>query len=316
MGVIDCLSAGFRFLGWRLELILIPVVLDIILWLGPRFSVEALFQQAATSYGRLANADGVTPDMAQTVQQLAGSLADMGKEINLLSGLVSGAILHVPSLLVSGIPAPSTWTIAVGSVGEALALWLLFSMVGLLIGVIYLGLLARRLPIGGLAQASGAGFAAVVIRQWLQVMAFVIVTGLLLLVVYVPISLIVGVLMLISPSLGSAAAFGAGALTLIVFLFLYFVSPALVMDNVLLPAAVRRSVLLVQQNLWPTLGFVVLTNFIGLGFALLLTQLAGLGPWATVVAIVVNAYLGTGLAMALLVFYRTRLIRGQEIGLM
>ncbi len=30
-------------------------------------------------------------------------------------------------------------------------------------------------------------------------------------------------------------------------------------------------------------------------------------------AIVINAYIGTGLAMALLVFYRTRLIKGGEL---
>ncbi len=57
------------------------------------------------------------------------------------------------------------------------------------------------------------------------------------------------------------------------------------------------------------LGFIVLSNIIGLGFALLLVQIAAVSPWVALVTIVVNAYIGTGLSMALLVFYRSRALK-------
>ena len=55
----------------------------------------------------------------------------------------------------------------------------------------------------------------------------------------------------------------------------------------------------------------LLSNLIGLGFALLLAQVANLAMGGTLVAIVINAYIGTGLSMALLVFYRSRVIKGE-----
>jgi hypothetical protein len=307
------LSAGYRYLGWRLELILIPIVLDLLLWLGPRFNVAPLFDQFAVSYGELAAAEGVTPEIGQMVSQLSDSIREMGEGSNLLNGLVSGALLHVPGLPAVGTGWLPRYSMDIASTGEAAIWWLIFSLLGLLLGVIYLTLLARRLPIGSVAGASGGQVAVAVLRHWLQVIGFVIVLSLALLVVYLPISFIVGLMMLASPAFGSAVAALAGVLTLIVFFYLYFVTAALIMDNVPLNVAIMRSMRLVQENFWPTLGFVLLSNLIGLGIALLLVQLANMGMWAALVAIVVNAYIGTGLSMALLVFYRSRFIKGADL---
>ena len=67
--MIDALSAGFRFLSWRVELILIPVLLDLMLWLGPHFSIAPLFSEFATLYRSMAGVETVTPEMAQMVDQ-------------------------------------------------------------------------------------------------------------------------------------------------------------------------------------------------------------------------------------------------------
>ena len=313
MGVIDCLSAGYRYLGWRLELILIPIVLDLLLWLGPHLNVAPLFDQFAASYRSLAAAEGVTPEIGQMVNQLADSIRQMGEGSNLLNGLVSSTLLHVPGLPVVAAKWLPHYSIDVTTVGEATIWWLLFSLLGLLLGVIYLTLLARRLPIGSVAGSSGGQVAVAVLRHWLQVIGFVLIVALALLIAYLPISFVVGLLMLASPAIGSAAAAFAGAVTLVVFFYLYFVTAALIMDNVPLNVAIMRSIRLVRENFWATLGFILLSNLIGLGIALLLVQLADIGMWAGFVAIVVNAYIGTGLSMALLVFYRSRFIKGADM---
>lgn len=313
MGVIDSLSAGFRYLGWRLELILIPVLLDLLLWLGPRFSVAPLFASFAAAYGELAGAEGVTPDIAVMVDQLAASIRETGEGSNLLNGLASSALLHVPSLPLAPASLGSQ-VFAIATAGEAVAWWLIFSLFGLLIGVLYLTLLARRLPIGGMAGAGAPQVGAAVLRHWLQVCGFVVLVAVGLLLIYLPISFAVGMIMLFSPAFGSAVAALAGAVTLVVFFYLYFVTAALIMDNIPLLEAMGRSLRMVRENFWPTLGFILLSNLIVLGIALLLVQLANLAPWAAVVAIAINAYIGTGLSMALLVFYRSRLIKGVDLG--
>jgi hypothetical protein len=53
------------------------------------------------------------------------------------------------------------------------------------------------------------------------------------------------------------------------------------------------------------LGFITLNSLIGLGIALLLAQLLNSAGWILFPALVVNAFVGSGLAMALLIFYRT-----------
>jgi hypothetical protein len=274
--------------------------------------VAPLFNNFAVAYGALAGSEGVTPDIAQMVDQLSASIREAGAGSNLLNGLVSSALLHVPSL-----PFVPDWTpggvIAIGTVGEAVVWWLLFGLLGLLIGVIYLTLLARRLPIGGMAGARPPMVAVAVFRHWLQVCGFVVLVALGLTLIYLPISFVVGMIMLFSPAFGSAVAALAGAVTLIVFFYLYFVTAALVMDNVPLTAAIGRSLRLVQENFWPTLGFILLSNLITLGIALLLVQLASIALWSALAAIVINAYIGTGLSLALLVFYRSRLIKSTEM---
>lgn len=312
LGIIDCLSAGYRFLSWRLELILIPVVLDLLLWLGPQFSMAPLFEQAAAFYAEMASADSVTPEMGQMVEQLAGGIRELGASTNLLGGVVSGSLLHVPSLLVATSPPATSWLIVIGTPGEALVWWLLFSLLGLLIGVIYLSLLARRLPIGGMAGARAGRFAVSVLRHWLQVIGLVAVAVITMLLVYLPVSLAVGLVMLISPAAGSAIAAAAGVMTIVVYLFFYFVVPGLVMDDLALTTAIGRSVRLVQEHFLATIGFFLLTVFISWGFTLLLAALSQLTPWGALVAIIVNAYIGTGLAMALLVFYRSRIVLKEQ----
>jgi hypothetical protein len=295
-----------------LELILIPVVLDLLLWLGPRVNVAPVFDEFARAYSSLANAEGVTPEIAQMVDQLSGSIREMGQGTNLLNGLVSGVLLHVPSLPVVGASWLPQGSVDISTASEAVVWWLIFSLLGLLIGVIYLTTLARKLPIGSVAGARAGQVAVSVLRHWLQVIGFVVIAALALMILYLPISFVVGLLMLASPAFGSAVAALAGAITLIIFFYLYFVTAALIMDNVPLNVAITRSMRLVQENFWSTLGFVMLSSLIGLGIALLLVQFANTAWWSALLAIVVNAYIGTGLTMALLVFYRSRLLRGVD----
>ena len=49
------------------------------------------------------------------------------------------------------------------------------SVLGLLIGVLYMNLLARPLPLGGAAKPATAGeLVTMVLRQWLMVMLFIV----------------------------------------------------------------------------------------------------------------------------------------------
>ena len=315
LSIIDCLSAGYRFLGWRIELLIIPVLLDFALWLGPRIGVAPILNDIAATYTAAAGMDELSADMRMTLDQFAESVRAMGDYTNLADALVSGAAFHVPSLGPVGVTVNST-VIAIANPLAALLLWFLFGLVGVFLGVLYLGLLARRLPIGGMAHANLGGFLGATLWHWLRAVGFVLFTFVVLLMIYIPVAFVISILILISPAMGGLVAASAGMVLFVFFLvclfFLYFVSAGIVMDSLGIWPAVVRSVQLVRANLLATLGFIVLSTMIGLGIAVLLAQLAQTSVWLHVVAIFVNAYIGTGLALAFLVFYRSRLLKAQE----
>lgn len=306
LGVIDCLSAGFRFLGWRLELVIIPVALDLLLWLAPQFTITPMTADLAGWYRSLGATSDLPMDAVTMTQQVADSIDALGQGFNLLSALVSTTLLHVPSLLAGGVVPSPLPAIPMTTPAEALVFWLVFSLLGLLFGVVYLGLLARRLPIGGMSGMAVGAFVGAVIRQWIQVIGFVLIVFLALIAIYVPLSVGIAFFSVLSPALASFLALASGGVTLVIFFYLYFATAGIVMDNLSAPAAISRSVTLVRTNFLPTLGFVAVSMIIGVGITLLMMQLANLALWAVTPAIVISAYIGTGLAMALLVYYRTR----------
>ena len=148
LGIIDCLSAGYRLLGRRLELLLAPLLLDLLFWLGPQVSATPLFRQLADFYRQAANIEGLPAQAVQMSEQFATTLVESGEQSNLLSVLANLWPLHVPSLLARSAPVRVRTVIETENAGTALLLLIIFSLLGVLIGVIYMHLLAQRVPLG------------------------------------------------------------------------------------------------------------------------------------------------------------------------
>jgi hypothetical protein len=236
-------------------------------------------------------------------------LLEAGANSNLLDVLVSRSLLHVPSLLATIGPIANRTIFNVGNPFAAFLFYGSFGVLGILIGVVYLNLLASKLPLGsGPKSLNSAESVVMVIRQWLLIVLFVILVAILLLAISIPVLLGSALVSLVSPVLGSVFVFLLSGAVIILFFYLYFVTAALIMDDIPLHLAVMRSFTLVRNNFLPTLGFIILTNVITVGMALILDRLTAFTPVGVLTAITVNAYVGSGLAMALLVFYRTRLL--------
>lgn len=316
LGIIDSLSAGFRFVGARVELLLIPILLDLVLWLAPRFSIAPLLQSVEEQALASATAPGATPDLLALTEEMVRTLDLAADRFNMLSALANQSLLHVPSLIAtlsvdSGLQSVRT----VSDMGIFAIGLILLTLAGIWIGVLYLNMLARRLPLGeGSKTLTLSEFLESVFRHWLWLIVFVLGLGVALLLLSIPVFAILLIMMAISPSLASGAVVMMTGAVLALLFYMYFVVVGLVLDNLSLPSAVWRSMLLVRYNFWPTIGFIVLTFVISSGFYQVWMLLVQTVPNPAVLAIAVlgNAYIGTGLAMALLVFYRTRLLRTAE----
>ncbi len=313
MGIIDSLSAGYRFLGRRVELLLIPILLDLILWVAPRFSIAPILRQVAAFYASATVMESLPEDMAALSQQVSDQLITAGQQSNLLEVLVNSSLLHVPSLLATVGPVTQGHILEIHHPLAAFGLFGGFGLIGLLLGVIYMNLLAQRLPLGGAPKAASAtSFLQIVARQWVMVVLYLLLLLALLTVGAIPALVATAVISLISPVLGSFFAVLFSGSILVLLFYLFFVTAALVLDNLPVHLAMMQSIALVRNNFWATLGFVLLSNVILAGVALIMARLTIWAPVGVAAAIVIYAYIGSGLAMALLVFYRTRVLREEK----
>lgn len=313
MSVIDSLSAGYRFLGRRVELLILPVVLDLLLWAAPRLSIAPILRQAAAFYTNASTLEGLPADMVELSRQAGEQLVAGGQQSNLLEMLVNSSLLHVPSLLATIGPVSQGRILEITNPLAAFGLLGGFGLLGLLFGVIYMNLLARRLPLGsGPKPADSRSFLQTVARQWLMIVLYLLLLLLLVAAGAIPAMLATAVMSLVSPTLGSFFALLFGGAILVVLFYLFFVTAALILDDLPVHLAVAQSFVLVRNNFWATLGFVLLTNVILAGVALLMVQLTTWSTAGIFAAIVIYAYIGSGLTMALLVFYRTRILRAEK----
>lgn len=307
LSIIDSLSAGYRFITGRLYLLVIPILLDLFLWFAPRLSIAPALEGLAELYRQAAQMEELSGDLVAMAEQASDLMGQVGQQSNLFNLIVSSTLFHVPSVMILIEPLP---TASVRELSGAFGIGFLtlgLSFVGLYVGVLYFGLLGDGLPIGnGAKSRSGAEFVALSLRRLMRTLLLVVAVIFLFLAILIPTSLGVTFIAIISPALASLLMALLSGLIFIALFYLYFATAGIVLDDLSTMDAVGRSVRLMRSYFWPAVGFIILINLIGRGFSLIWVPLMDFAPIGILVAIVGNAYIGTGLAMALLVFYRTR----------
>jgi hypothetical protein len=342
LGIIDALGRGFQKVNRHWWLLLIPVLLDLFLWVGPQASVEQLVDRALHSLEvdvpEVQTVEGVEAEGWASVRALAeqvipgyngfsslrvGSLgmpslaawggARLGAPSSYEIMWVAFALmLDMPQLMVSlrnaSFVTPLVWQVPNEMV------WLLTSLgltvVGILIGSFYIAALSRALDEGESEVSEGLWSRALRLASrygvfWLLRIGLLVAVGL-------PVLLLTMALAALSPGLASLfTTVALGLVTWVSFYGIFFV-PALAVNEVSIWRAIWNSFNIVLRNFWPTLGLFLLINLIGGGLTILWQQL-GHGSWLTLIGIIGNAYVGTGLIAASFLFYRDRYTRWQEL---
>lgn len=303
VALIETLSAGYNIVLKRIWLIAIPVALDMYLWLGPRLSVQPLTRFLLSLWLPTEQTSAEIQSLLEFNRQL---LERMGQELNLFSFLSSN-LLGMPSYLAGGLPAGAsgssvTWGES-GSALVVLALIPLLMAAGLFLGNLYLGAIAQVTRDGTVTPGR---LLQRVWRYWGLILLFGVLLIGVLFVLGLPAIMIVGVLAKVSPAVAQFVLFGAGGLVLWMLFHLFFVPHAIVVSESGLLRAVWNSLVIVGRNFWSVLALIVLMNLIRRGFTEIWDKVNVNAP-LMVVSIAGNAFIGTGLVAAGLIFYRDRL---------
>lgn len=326
LGLIDTLSSGFKVIQRRPWLILLPILLDLWLWLGPRWSIQPLVD-SLLAWWQPANLPAELASTAETYrefQQVTGANFNLWWLVD-----------NNPTWLRAALPGltdPAQWGTAPGSVviqPLALLWWTpLLLALGAALGSLFLAAIASQVaalrasapasdapePTKAAAtaeQPAGIGFW---LGRGLRTFGLTVLLGLILLALLIAASLLLSLVMtpvlLIAPQAGAAVVsittLLLSWLAVVAYIMLYFMLAALVSDGGGLRQALWRSFNVVYRNFWATLGLVLLVTLILWGFGLIWQRVATASPLGVLVAIVGNAVLVTGLTAARLIFYQQR----------
>lgn len=328
MNIINYLSEGYRILGRKLYLLAVPVLLDIWLWQMPRLAIGDLLQRFVDFYMATIESQNLDVEIQDLLVQSSENLSLLGERFNLMGLLVSREMMHVPNILVYIEPPLTAVSREVDSLPEMLGLTVLFIVLSMLIGVVYMRMLATRFTAAAKAEnnagtntltesADSTAFDIVAFitdsaRQWLRIILFFFIMICVLLAFYFPTSFVIIFMMMISPAAGAIGATILSAILFMLFFYLYFATIGMVLDDLAIFEAVKRSFKLIRKHFWASIGMILLIYFITQGIGMLLQQVTIYGPAGIVVAILCNAYVGTGLVLALLYFYRERTVSLDE----
>jgi len=306
MGLIDSLSVGFGTVTRKIWLVIIPALLDIFLWQGPRLSAYPLVKRLLSF---LQAPPGMSQDYLNTLGQMRELLTDMGQHFNLFS-LLFATLDMLPwglrSLMSRGLPSVgeqgNPGTLEVHSFLGFAGLFILLLLASSFIGCLFLTLLAQ--VVRG-EDTDWLHLPQRAVSNWVRLLLLGLVGVFGLTIIALPVWLLAGLLALLSEGLAFFSITMLFMIVLWIMFYMFFAVHAIVLDEVGVFQAMGRSLMVVGRNFWSTVGLIILTNFISIGLGVIWQRL-NTGSWRTLAAILGNAYIGTGLVAGTLYFYQDR----------
>ncbi|HEY1297218.1 MAG TPA: hypothetical protein VGJ60_29420 [Chloroflexota bacterium] len=310
-GVIETLSAGYAAVNRQPWVLLLPILLNVFLWLGPHVSYSPLVGPVVTSATEWTRQMTLGPRRpVPEAQNISGPELDEARQwliarsddINGFEALVWSplGLPNVPSLSTTSddIAFVNGWGDGVALLGACIGL-------GLLLGGWFYGGLAvasQNAPGGPLAAGRR------VPRAVVDVLGLVAVLLGVSLLLVVPVVLLIGFTALVSPPVAVLGSVLLLAGLLYASIHLFFSVAAIFVSSAGPLQAIQRSVGMVRRHLWPSIALIVLTWLILAGMGRVWDLLASSvpSPFGVLLGILGNAYVASGLIAAGMVFYIQR----------
>jgi hypothetical protein len=308
VGVIEALSAGFDAVLRHPWLLLIPVLLDVFLWVGPRLHAPELYQSFEPTLRQMTQ-QMTTSEARYAAQELSKAIDQFFTQFNMLAWL-SAALIGVPIVnggldatlkLVTG-STPLLWKVA--SFEGYLLMFLITTAIGLFISALYwtlLGDYVRGEPFQTARWLKRSG------AVWKSLLVLILVVVSLIVMALFPLSMIMFTLSAFSAGLASLVPLLALGVALWIALVCMFTPHGLVVHHMPLSRAITTSSLIVRANFAPVTGLAALAIALSIGMGLIWDGLAA-DSWLRLIAIAGNALIATGLIVATLLFYQNRVL--------
>ena len=298
---ISSLRAGFDAVANQIAIILIPITIDLFVWLGPHLQVKSLVNGFINSLIIPSDISSI-----QSTEVLAGSkeiLQTAAEQFNLLS-LLRTIPVGIPSLMAARLPLQSP-----AGTPTFFDISNLFIVIGIVIGMIIIGLVIGCLYYIFVGQIALQGKIDLknLIKNWswssVQVLSLALALLLIFILISIPSSCAISVLTFFGLPLGQFAIFiYIGLLLWLVFPLLFSAHGIFVNHNNAL-VSVQRSMMLTRMTLPSTSVFILSILVISEGLDIL-WRVPEESSWLTIVAVGGHAFISSALLAASFVYYR------------
>jgi hypothetical protein len=300
-GVWGSLRAGFDIVAGRAALILVPLALDLLLWLGPRLSVEALLKPFFNLIFEQARRGVATSELDAFARSQSMILAWL-HDFNLMSLLSKLQFFPIGIPSLSALTLPVETPLGTRSVIEISSVW---SLVGLSFVLVLIGWVGGglyfRLVSGTILGGNEAGISST--RAVVQSLFLSFVWAMALMFILLPVTFVVGILGFISPVLASAAVLAVAFFSFFLIVPLFFMPHGIFVRRQNALYSIYSGLRMSRFTL-PTSGLFVLTFFLlsrGLDY---LWSVPKNDSWLTLVGFAGHAFIATALLASSFVYYR------------
>lgn len=299
-GVVGSLRAGFDAIASHLTVVLVPLALDLLLWLGPRLHTDRLFKPIFDEMSRYARYSGFPATDLKALQENSAIILQGLQQYNLLSALRTFPI-GVFSLMSGTGPgqtplgAPSV--IQVDSVLTLLGWIILLTLVGWMCG----GLFFRwvSLVVVDPAHPADNRIGQSIIQTILMSVTY-FVLGIML---GTPLLIVLALIMAASPLLAQGLLLVLGLLSMWLIVPIFFSPHGIFLRRQNAFSSIYSSLRMARFTM-PTSSLFVLSVLLiayGLNF---LWNIPSSSSWMALVGIAGHAFVTTSLLAASFIYYR------------
>ena len=294
-GIISSIKAGFDVIASHIAVILLPLLLNLLLWLGPRLQMDELFSSLESDMVLFWQASQIPAEQIQTMLERYQA---MTQSVNLF-GLLRTLPIGISSLL---IPNEGPFTTPLGDPAVLQVSGLTFMLwIFLLTGIGWIGGAIYFRSVAGVALAEKIT-STHLLQAILQTILISILCNVLLFLLSMPLLFIILVTAQISVVLANLVVLfiALGSVWVIVPLFFWAHGVFLKRQNVL--TSILSSIQLTRFTL-PTSSLFVLMIFLlsyGLGY---LWRLPSLSSWMTLLGIFGHSFVTTALLAGSFIYY-------------
>jgi len=288
--IVDLIAEGLSLAMVRPWLLLVPILIDVFIWIGVRIEPHALMSSLINL---------VEDASVEDSGDIVASLQDMGTAN--LSQLVA---LFVPSML-TGVARGDVYQIvdervwSPDSTGIVLLVAFGLILAGTLLSMVYTVPIANAIL--GRKQSPGVLLRSIARAWWRLILFLALVIGALM-ALLIPIAIASAIFGALLPLFSSLLVLGA----LAGLFYFYFVFDAIVVANVGPLTAIRYSVAVVSRNVRSAIGLILATLLLTTGLPAITERFLDELP-GVVLAVLLQAFIATGATAASMFFFVDRL---------